>query len=514
MDLIASVNSTDSFAKTLGQYGPYALLAFFLLVGLGVAARQVNKAPAMNRSLFRRLFIFEWGLVVALMVFAMFVWYRVNVSPIYVMTGTIENLDPHETIYSDDLFLRTIAAEGDFTIYEWKVIKERKLADGEKVDFMVRSSGSAAMPPHQLIVVKSAFYEPNARVRIKWRKSDLRAVYLDTDEPLPQSGAAIAARPRLAEGPPLFHLPSVWAQGRPIPYQQVQSKAGASNPIVREAEIRSLALDGTKSIDSIKKLLGESDALVSSTAIYALNAMTPEVRNQIRGGHLLKEAVRPVVIALGSPDSAVRQEALRCINWYDPSAVLPVARDLIKSKLPADRALAGSILETYGREDALPLLKQAEMAEKDVQALVRIKSAGTAVQNLRAVSRQREELGASGSPKLKAALDLALQLRDKKIPFKWGGKSEKEGFDSPAFAAYVLARAGVLSNPDKYWSGPLRQKFPPVSTPSPGDLVFYDSGYVMIFLGNQTCIGMTASGILMVPVGFGPKLLGYGKVNY
>jgi hypothetical protein len=62
MALIVLGNSTDSFAKTMSQYGPYALLAFFLRVGLGVAARQVNKAPDTNRSLFRRLFTFEWGL--------------------------------------------------------------------------------------------------------------------------------------------------------------------------------------------------------------------------------------------------------------------------------------------------------------------------------------------------------------------------------------------------------------------------------------------------------------------
>jgi cell wall-associated NlpC family hydrolase len=105
-------------------------------------------------------------------------------------------------------------------------------------------------------------------------------------------------------------------------------------------------------------------------------------------------------------------------------------------------------------------------------------------------------------------------LKEKKIPFKWGRKSEREGFDSSGFAAYVLARAGVLTNPEKYWSGLLRETFKTVSSPSAGDLVFYDSGYVMIFLGNQTCIGMTPSGILTVPVDFGPKFLGYGKVNY
>jgi HEAT repeat protein len=175
----------------------------------------------------------------------------------------------------------------------------------------------------------------------------------------------------------------------------VQSNAGDTNPIRREAQIRSLALDGTKSLDSIKKLLGEPDPLVSSAAIFALNAMTADVKKQIREGHLLGDAVEHVVTALGNPDAAVRQEALRCINWYDPAAVLPQARALLKSKSPSDRALAATILKTYGSGDALPMLKQAEFAEPDQGTLTQIKSARTVVQNLQSVSNQREGLDTS-----------------------------------------------------------------------------------------------------------------------
>jgi len=84
-----------------------------------------------------------------------------------------------------------------------------------------------------------------------------------------------------------------------------------------------------------------------------------------------------------------------------------------------------------------------------------------------------------------------------------------------------LGKVGVISNPEKYYSGLLRTTFQRPSNergaqpdPQIGDLVFYDLGYVTFFLGSDTCIGMTTSGVLIQPVDFGPKRLGYGYVPY
>ena len=115
----------------------------------------------------------------------------------------------------------------------------------------------------------------------------------------------------------------------------------------------------------------------------------------------------------------------------------------------------------------------------------------------------------------KEAIKLAFDIKSKNIPFKWGGKTEKEGFDSSGFPAYILNKIGLLSNYKTYWSGKLREEFKPLSNEiETGDLVFYQYGYVMIYLWDNKVIGMTPSGIVVQDIEFGPKRIGHGNVSY
>jgi len=85
----------------------------------------------------------------------------------------------------------------------------------------------------------------------------------------------------------------------------------------------------------------------------------------------------------------------------------------------------------------------------------------------------------------------ALALYHKNVPYKWGGKNE-QGFDSSGYVAYVLAKIGVINNPETYWSGKLRNALARVQQGDEkvGDVIFYSSGACMIYLGNQLSIGM------------------------
>lgn len=117
------------------------------------------------------------------------------------------------------------------------------------------------------------------------------------------------------------------------------------------------------------------------------------------------------------------------------------------------------------------------------------------------------------------ALKLALDLRDRNIQFKWGGKAPNEGFDSSGFVAYVLNRAGVLTNYRTYWSGALLERFQAPDVRSvedlrPGDLLFYDSGYCAIYLGERRIIGMVYGRIQVADLNFGPSIIGFGRVPY
>ena len=86
---------------------------------------------------------------------------------------------------------------------------------------------------------------------------------------------------------------------------------------------------------------------------------------------------------------------------------------------------------------------------------------------------------------------------ERDTPWKYGGRTESEGFDSPTFAAYVL---DVLP---EFGPGSTRElllrRFSSVSQPRPGDLIFYPNGYVMFYAvserGGELAIGMTPFGV-------------------
>jgi hypothetical protein len=110
-----------------------------------------------------------------------------------------------------------------------------------------------------------------------------------------------------------------------------------------------------------------------------------------------------------------------------------------------------------------------------------------------------------------------LEMRDQGVGWKLGGTSPEEGFDSPSFAAYVLEQHHLLNVPfsERYR---LRELMTPTPDPQVGDLIFYDTGYTMFFFkdarGNPFCVGMTPVGIVALEIEFGPRLVGYGKVDY
>lgn len=110
-------------------------------------------------------------------------------------------------------------------------------------------------------------------------------------------------------------------------------------------------------------------------------------------------------------------------------------------------------------------------------------------------------------------LEVVLRLKERDVKWRLGGRSPREGFDSPGFAAFVLRDLGLLpgvqGGPPGGEGGPpalrtdpggwLHKHLPAVEQPRPGDLVFYESGYAMFYFrkpGAQPfVIGMTPFGI-------------------
>jgi hypothetical protein len=123
--------------------------------------------------------------------------------------------------------------------------------------------------------------------------------------------------------------------------------------------------------------------------------------------------------------------------------------------------------------------------------------------------------------KRRAALSAAFELKQAKVPFRWGGRRKEDGVDSVGFVALALADAGMLLRPDVLTSKGL-QNLLNVKTegePEPGDILFFDSGIVMLYLGGDNAVGMLPEGAVtktgvIKGRGIGFKYMGHGTIRY
>ena len=150
--------------------------------------------------------------------------------------------------------------------------------------------------------------------------------------------------------------------------------------------------------------------------------------------------------------------------------------------------------------------------------------------HLLVVARQDQNTGKDiGDPvlpgsiagKRRAALSAAFELKQAKVPFRWGGRRKEDGVDSVGFVALALADAGMLLRPDVLTSKGL-QNLLNVKTegePEPGDILFFDSGIVMLYLGGDNAVGMLPEGAVtktgvIKGRGIGFKYMGHGTIRY
>lgn len=202
----------------------------------------------------------------------------------------------------------------------------------------------------------------------------------------------------------------------------------------------------------------------------------------------------------------------------------------------------------YAQKQIATLTQARDAAQRDSQRLMVASAAAAAgaakaEQSLAAARAERDELAllvvavrqnpntgkdikdpalaASITGKRRDALTAAFALKQEKVPFKWAGKKKEDGLDSAAFAALILAQAGVIEKPDAATAKSLQGqlKVSQEGEPQPGDLLFFDGGNVMLYLGGDNAVGMLPEGAvtkngIIKGKGIGFKYLGYGSIKY
>ena len=189
--------------------------------------------------------------------------------------------------------------------------------------------------------------------------------------------------------------------------------------------------------------------------------------------------------------------------------------DLTRERDAARGELQKATAENAARMERFVLAARLELAE---------------LAHLLVVARQDPNTGKDiGDPvlpgsiagKRRAALSAAFELKQAKVPFRWGGRRKEDGVDSVGFVALALADAGMLLRPDVLTSKGL-QNLLNVKTegePEPGDILFFDSGIVMLYLGGDNAVGMLPEGAVtktgvIKGRGIGFKYMGHGTIRY
>jgi len=139
------------------------------------------------------------------------------------------------------------------------------------------------------------------------------------------------------------------------------------------------------------------------------------------------------------------------------------------------------------------------------------------VKNIYEIDWTNAKYLASLYPRQARVLFYVREMQNKNVKWKLKGKTPEEGFDSPSFCAYILDKLRITENLMKKRYD-LLNFLAPIESPRVGDLIIYENGYTMFYfedrLGQPFCIGMTPVGIVSLKINFGPKLLGYRKINY
>ncbi|HEX8746473.1 MAG TPA: NlpC/P60 family protein [Pyrinomonadaceae bacterium] len=184
-------------------------------------------------------------------------------------------------------------------------------------------------------------------------------------------------------------------------------------------------------------------------------------------------------------------------------------------------------------------IKQAEEARRDIEILeTQKRDLEEQTKRIRVTlgpdSFNEQEIKSSVEGRRQLALNIAFNLYHRQPPvrFYWGGKEPDVGFDTSGFVTYILSQVNVLTKQDTYWndSSKLADKFGSKNFKSPGnmklsdfvsqelkpgDVIFYDNKLLMLYLGDDRCMGMLPTkGLVVTEVDFGFNIINIWKVPY
>jgi cell wall-associated NlpC family hydrolase len=240
--------------------------------------------------------------------------------------------------------------------------------------------------------------------------------------------------------------------------------------------------------------------------------------------------VPPMADPAETPSGGGRGPTLALLIGLVVCALLAVGAVLYAQKQIATLTQARDATQRDNQQLMAAIAAAAANASKVEQSLAAARAERDELAQLVVAVRQNPNTGkdikdpalaASITGKRREALTAAFALKQERVSFKWAGKKKDDGLDSAAFAALILAQAGVIDKPEAVTAKSLQNqlKVGTEGEPQPGDLLFFDGGNVLFYLGGDNAVGMlpegavTKSGVIKGK-GIGFKYVGYGTIKY
>ena len=139
------------------------------------------------------------------------------------------------------------------------------------------------------------------------------------------------------------------------------------------------------------------------------------------------------------------------------------------------------------------------------------------ISNVHQLNWSTAKMTYSRYPKQARLLSEIMSMKEGEIKWKIGGFDPNTGFDSPSFAVYMINKYSNtdIKGKNRYQLINIMRR---IDKPDIGDVIFYEWGYTMFYFKDESnrpyCIGMTPAGIIALNINFGPKILGYGEIEY
>jgi len=298
--------------KLLFNYGPSALLVFFVFIG-ETRARSAVLNPAINRKVSIPIYVANWCVIFSLLGFSLNVFYRTNFRSEYTIKGGIRNLQGVEALVSASPYLylhKQYGPAGHFD-YDLRVISSQQLADGERIPFTLQlgEAESEKVRDYEL-TVQSGYYKDIVDIRYDRQKDKLFLADGTKDLEI-QPAHVEAMRASFDEAPrgPSLGVWKVQAQAAPTQVP-IQDRLESGDPLIRRQARMDLSQQKGQQWQYIDKSLSNP----YSSYRVKLGVLTALGTNSCADlPKLSAQALQTVAAASGETDMALREVARRCL---------------------------------------------------------------------------------------------------------------------------------------------------------------------------------------------------------